>query len=295
MTSRICPTCGNVLQPYMHGSCTVCARNAGEFKRYGRRRPSAPGRGAAGASTRTNRPQKEAAPERRPCPICQEKLTADKFSEHMWSVHNTNPSTPALQLARLAEQWSRRPETADPFKRRRTDAAKAARQPLPTQECAVCGLPVARERLGEHQRNHRRREDKSSRQVRRGINSLLRDIYERPRLLSEILTEQGLPQKHIAHLQKQCLDDYVNLLLRHWYNWFRSLLSAAERAWLLDHYGLDGLTPAAGQQSPAASTAGSPEAKASFRAAMSVLRLADNRQQLERLALQAAREQLASR
>ena len=295
MTSRICATCGNVIQPYMHGSCAVCARNAGEFKRYGRRRPAAPGRSSTGNASRQSHPKKKAVPERRACPICQQKLTADKFSEHMWSVHNTNPSTPALQLARLAEAWSQRTEIADPFKRNRTDAAKAARQRLPTQACSVCGLPVARERFGEHQRNHRRKGDKSSRQVRRGINQLLQDVYQRSHLLSQILAQQGLPRRQITYLQKHCLDDYLNLLLRHWYKWFHSLLSGAERAWLLEHYGLHGLPAATEKQRQTASTASGTENKALFRATMSVLRLPGNRQKLEELALQAAREQLASK
>lgn len=119
--------------------------------------------------------------------------------------------------------------------------------------------------------------------LRRGINHFLADLYDQPRLLSDILAGGGFSPAEIATLHDR-LPVFLPQLVQAWVAEWRLTLPVSEITALLRAYGLDGRPPAT--QDVWQTVA---------RRALGKLRLHLRRARLERVVLVVAQEVLAAR
>lgn len=78
---------------------------------------------------------------------------------------------------------------------------------------------------------------------RRGVNSFLGDLYDRERLLSHILQEQGASDEELSALHSAA-DPFVADVVRAWRSWWAEILDERRCTVLMRRYVLDGQEPA---------------------------------------------------
>lgn len=227
-SSNICPTCGNTLQPYMHGICTVCQRNQQEHKRYGHHRPY-PNSTAKISPHRHHKPNTTL----RICPLCDREIAAYRYDSHMWNAHGVNPYTPKAELQRLRAE-----------KTAKKSSATQKRTPTSTP-CPICHASIALTYQQQHHAYHQDAEERfSENDLRLGINHLLTDLYPSPHLLSHILNKNGFTPAQIRILHKTKRSLFFHRLKISCQTWLTATLSSLEASLLIRLYSLSGL-PAA--------------------------------------------------
>lgn len=226
-TPTICPTCGNPIQPFMHGTCTICQRNQQEQKRYGYHRPNPRPK----ATPPRLHPSKKQPQATRSCPICDKQIPTPRYFGHMWHAHGTDPYTPKAELQRLRRRQT--PKQAP-------DAPPAPS--TPTIPCPICRAPIATTHQQHHQTYHQQAEQSFTQSnLRLGINRLLEDIYQKPHHISHILQHHGLSPSHLQHLAGTKRRFFFRLLTARLHTWLTTTLPPLEANLIHRLYSLDGL------------------------------------------------------
>lgn len=79
--------------------------------------------------------------------------------------------------------------------------------------------------------------------LHQGVNSLLADVYDKARLVSDLLRSRGIAHWQIETLRDLYLAQYLSRLVRAWYvDWLR-FLDFEDAQLLVRWYGLDGKEP----------------------------------------------------
>lgn len=219
-----CPGCGNKIPDWAGGVCYTCGRIRSEERRFGihpsahkRARPAPaltrlqPLRAGNAGDDFTLPPwltQVEPQSPAEHCPVCGEEVPQNRLEEHI-ELHRR------MSTARLhREQPAKGPPSAP---RNTATAANADAGAIPTAT--------------------------PDRIRRGGINRLLADIYNEPRLLSDILRDGDVSHPEIIRLASRNLPGFIEALLDTWRVAFVGELAPGAWYILTRSYGLDGRPP----------------------------------------------------
>lgn len=214
----ICPRCGNRIQKWAHGVCYTCQRTKREHQRYGRRRPK--------GRTKSSRSETSSLPEIVTCSECGQRVPTKRYAIHWQSVHYSKPSPRGASKKRTKVR----------SEKRATEATLSARRPRPGSSATSQNVAPAKTRDEIVQRAQAAR----CHWRRKGINDLLQSVYGKPRLLSDILCDGGLSEKDIERLKQCHLDEFLELLIERWDNWWQQIFTSRARNIIIRRFSLRG-------------------------------------------------------